>query len=99
MFDLPDGRFVGVDKPIVCRALHMYRFVRAKDRAVLEPTLDLGIHCRTTDFLGHVLARVDGHVSSFAKLLTCETICRIQTTSRTRARRFLLRRQLPWDGR
>ena len=52
MFNFPDRGFVGVDKPIVCRALHMYRFVRAKDGAVLEPTLDLGIHCR----LGHVLA-------------------------------------------
>src|ERR1700689_1344725 len=64
MFNFPDRGFVGVDKPIVCRTLHMYRFVRAKNGAVLEPTLDLGIHCRTTDFLGHVLARIDSHVSS-----------------------------------
>src|SRR5271156_3887398 len=99
MFDLPDGRFVAVDKPVVRRTLRGYRFMRAQDRAVFEPILDLNIHCRTTDFLGHVLTRVNGHVSSFSKLLTCETICRIQTTSRTRARRFLLRRQLPWDGR
>src|SRR5580700_10028071 len=99
MFDLPDGRFVGVDKPVVRRPLRGYRFMGAQDWAVFEPILDLNIHCRTTDFLGHVLTRVNGHVSSFAKLLTCETICRIQTILRRRARRFRSPRRLPWDGR
>src|SRR5580692_3543267 len=60
MFDLPDGRFVGVDKPVVRRTLRGYRFMRAQDRAVFEPILDLKIHCRTTYFLGHVLTRVNG---------------------------------------
>src|SRR6204780_1366733 len=64
LFDLPDRGFVGVDEPIVRRALDVYRFVRAKDGAVLEPFLDLEIHCPTTTFLRNVRAGVDSHISS-----------------------------------
>jgi hypothetical protein len=42
MFNLPDRRFVRIDKPIVRFTLHMYRFVRAQDGTVLKPILDLG---------------------------------------------------------